>query len=496
MKIKDVLFKNLDLTDRVAIWLCLLAFSFWVYLLNYKFFHFGYYDWDLAFFAQGMWNLSHGSGYVSLFDVQLLANHANLIAFFVIPLYKIFPHPLTLVFLKVASYVTAAFVLYLLTKEKLGGTIAVLFLLFYLFYAPNIIGMLYEFDFESLAPAFLMLIFYFYVKDRWLGFMICAGILFLIKENLPLIVLAFSIHGLFTKKDKIRFGVIPGILSLASFFLLVFVFIPRMSGGAIGDGHSYYIGHNYQGLGGSVGGVLSSIIFHPIKIWQYILTSQNINFLVAIFAPFLTLPLFTPGILFLISPILLQHLLSSGVQEHSIRFAYVLTIAPFLFLATIGTLKVFYEKSRKVYNSILILLVFFNIVYFFLNVSEMKQRFMLIQDRDQTQEMVFDRWELVQMVPPDASVVASFSFLAPLSQRKNLYAFHKIYDPSYQNDQYSYVLPSKVQYALIDFNDPWLLYDLKVYPVFTKNRLSNFFIQNKWIVKRRYGKIILFERGK
>ena len=171
----NILFKNKDRMDIVALALCLFAFSFWVVLLSYKFTHFGYYDWDLAFFSQGMWNLSHGSGHVSLFDTNFFSNHANLIAYLILPIYRIFPHPLTLVFLKVISYVTAAFVLYVLAKEKLGPVAAILMLWLYLTYPPNVFGLLYEFDFESLAPGLLMLIFYFYVKDHWQGFLICAA---------------------------------------------------------------------------------------------------------------------------------------------------------------------------------------------------------------------------------------------------------------------------------------------------------------------------------
>ncbi len=480
-----------DPMDVAALALCLFAFFCWVILLSYKYFHFGYQDWDLAFFAQGMWNLIHGSGYVSVFDTNFFANHANLIACLVIPLYKVFPHPLTLVFLKVLSYVAAAFILYTLAKEKLGSRTALIFLCLYLLYVPNVMGIFYEFDFESLAPAFLMLIYYFYVKDRWVGFLICAVILILIKENLPLIILAFSIHGLFVKKDKVRWAVIPGILALVSFYLLVFVFIPYVSGKPIGEENPYYIGQNYKDLGGSIGGVFYSFIFHPIKFLRYVMTPINLNFLLIILAPFICLPLARPGILFLISPILFQHLLSSFRTEQSVFYAYVLTIAPFFFLATIESLSSLYKRARRTFHIILALLLLFNFIYFFLNLQEMGKRFM--PEGVQSEEMTRDRWELFHMIPPDASVIASFSFLTPLSQRKDLYAFYKIYDFRYQNGPGAFVLPVTVQYALIDFDDPWLVHRMNGQPG-VRSRLNKFFIQYKWKVIKRYGKIMLYNR--
>jgi len=157
-------------------------------------------------------------------------------------------------------------------------------------------------------------------------------------------------------------------------------------------------------------------------------------------------------------------------------------------------MKSFYQKSLKIYNSLLILLVFLNILYFFFNFEQIKDRYMLIEYRHQSRAMLHDRWELVNLVPPDAPVMASFTFLAPLSQRKDLFAFHKMYDPNYQNDQGSYKLPANVRYLLVDFNDPWLADDMFKHPELIKARLDKFFIQNKWIVKRRYGKIVLYER--
>ena len=490
---KISLLKKIDLMDTMALGLCLFAFSFWVILLSYKFFHFGYYDWDLALFSQAMWGLCHGSSYVSLFDANIFSNHANLIAYVILPIYIIFQHPLTLVFLKVISYITAAFILYVLAKEKLNAKSAILLLWLYLTYAPNVFGVLYEFDFESLAPAFLMLILYFYIKERWWEFLICAVILIMIKENLPLIILAFSIHGAFTKKDKLRWSIVPGILALISFCLLVFVFIPRMSGLPIGQPQPYYIGQDYQDFGGSLVGILFNVIFHPIKTLHYLLTPLNFSFLAAIFNPMMYLPLGAPGVLFLVSPIFLQHLLSASLTEHNIRYFYVMTMAPFIFLATIETLKYFYKNKQKGYQLILFLLLFISFLALIINFDVFKKRFLMIESWNETKQMINDRWELVQSIPKNASVVASFSFLAQLSRRDNLYPFFKIYDSNYQNEFYHYKLPADVQYALIDIRDPWLLKEDE-YDV-AKQRAKNFLITPDWRILKRYDRYVLYKRN-
>lgn len=54
-------------SHAVAVFLTCCVIVCWFGILFYKYQHFGYYDWDLAYFAQAMSNLTHGSLYVSIF---------------------------------------------------------------------------------------------------------------------------------------------------------------------------------------------------------------------------------------------------------------------------------------------------------------------------------------------------------------------------------------------------------------------------------------------
>ena len=111
---------------------------------------------------------------------------------------------------------------------------------------------------------------------------------------------------------------------------------------------------------------------------------------------------------------------------------------------------------------------------------------------NETKENVRERWKLIRLVPQDASVVASFPFLTPLSQRKNLYAFYKIYDPKYQNARYSYQLPADVQYALIDTRDPWFLQEGNF--KLANERAKNFLNSGHWVILKGYERYVLYKR--
>ena len=112
--------KQAGISDRhtlIALLMCCLLTLCWTALLTVKFNFFGYYDWDLALAAQTLWNLTHGSTHVSLYGMNFLGNHAEYAAFLLAPLYKIFPSPLLLIYLKVISFFSAAFVLFLLARR-------------------------------------------------------------------------------------------------------------------------------------------------------------------------------------------------------------------------------------------------------------------------------------------------------------------------------------------------------------------------------------------
>src|SRR3989338_8628133 len=154
-------------SDIIALILCFFMFFLWSIILSFKYYNFGYYDWDLALYAQAMWNLSHGTPTSSLFGTNFWANHANYIAVALVPFYKIFPHPLTLITLKISSFALGGFLFYRIAKVPVGGLIANILLVIYFIFPANIFMLLHEFDFESLSIAIIFMAFYFQTKENF-----------------------------------------------------------------------------------------------------------------------------------------------------------------------------------------------------------------------------------------------------------------------------------------------------------------------------------------
>lgn len=446
----------------------ILVFSVWFIVLAYKFYFFGFVDWDFAFFAQAMWQITHQQQYVSVFGCNFLGNHANLIAYLISPIYLFIAHPLVLLLFKIASFALSAQLLFNLAQERLSKWLAWLILFFYMIYVPNVLGMLYEFDFESLAPGLLMVMLLAFLRERKGVFCIAAILLMLIKENMPLIVGAFALMGMYQSKDK-KFWFQVGIGSSLVFVVAAFVVVPYFANQPVGH-------HPYGGHYDSMFERLSDPTWWDRR-WSWI---------GKLFGPLLFLPFFAPWILFPVSAIFLQHALSHSWQEQTLYFAYMLTLTPFIFAALIIALARIRILSMRSFVCFLTIIGCFLVITIYDYRHDIQIRFLMPAQINTAQ----DRRDLLEMIPPKASVMASFSFLVHLTNRDNLYAFYKAHTPDYVG----FKLPDEVEYALIDFNDPWLYRDLRDNPKITRQRIDDFFRQNTWVVKERRGQIVLYQR--
>ncbi len=482
--------------NLLALAICGVAFIFWLGLLTYKYFHFGYYDWDFALYAQVMWSLCHGSLSPSLFGMNFLGNHTEYIAFLLVPLYLVFHHPLALIALKILSYTLGAYILFLIAKRNLPVAFALILMILYLAYPANLYALIYEFHFESLAIGFLFLLFYFFQTQKFIPFSVTMVLTGLIKENMLLVVVAFGIYGLFARdRDRIRWGLIPIVFGLIVFYASVFLVIPTVRQEVTSNGspmwkYSPYFSM-YQHLGSSPMEIMRTFVFQPWKVFQIILEPYKRGYITGLFGPLLFLAFLSPQIIFLISPVLLQQLLSSAFQYYTIGYHYGATVLPFVFLATIRSWVLLKSKLRPVFYHAAFFLItlacLFHIGFYQENVAVR-----IAQYKDPFDPFC---WQMISKIPPQASVTATLSFLAELSQRKSLYSFRAILQGIKGiSPQHLKSLP-EVSWALIDFEDGWIGDLLRHDPKTFQPRMQDFFLNHDWVIKDAVQDIVLLEKG-
>jgi len=488
-------------SDQWAFAICLLGFFFWSCLLTIKFDLFGFFDWDLALYAQAMQSLCHGTTYTSLFQTSFLADHSHYIAFLLVPIYALFPHPLTLIYLELFSFFAGAFIFYKIAVKAAGWMSAFVLMIIYIFHPANVFMLFYEFHFESLATGFIFLMFYFWNERKWKPFIITAMITMLIKENMALIVAMFGVYGILfgnvpipdTRRyweSKWRWGGVIFGLGVICFLVNVFILIPYFRRDLMHTSNIYWSLYSHFGSGSQ--GVFHNLFFHPIAVIREVNTVHNWKYLIDCTGPFLFLSLFGPR--FLIGlPILAQNLLSNASSMHTIYYHYAAILIPFAAMGAVDALSLIKTHVRKGVYAVFIALIILSTGFFVRHYSGAWQ----IRIDSWADPLVPVRQYMIEQIPKGTSVVTGFSFLSHLTDHQELYAFYNVWrDVNYYTGQQPFKLPDNIQYALIDFNDQWLLDDLSLHPDFTRSRVKDFFIKYKWVVKRRYGNIVLYERGK
>ncbi len=468
--------------NYIARVLCLVAFVAGSWAVLFKYYHLLFYDWDLAFFSQAAWNLCHGSQFTSLVGINYFGDHSYYITFLILPLFALFPSPVTLLLLKVAAFVLSAYLFYRIIREDHEGWVSLVLLVLYLVFPANIFSLLYEFNPESLAPVFLFLVYDFFRKEKYKAFLIVSLFLCLIKENMLLVIFMFGFYALLTKKSaRFRWGWLTMLVSGGIFSALVFVVIPFFR-----QMHQHAFWVRYQ-----------HIWEHPLYFFSKVVT-VNAGYVGDLFGALILPIVLAPQNLLFSAPIFAQHIFSNQFAEHSIYYHYGSALTPYMFLAaSTGLSRASQLLSGKAYKTFVILLVLLSVGHAFYFLPAMKARFIVHKDNLDTV-----RWRMINQIPKDKGVIATFNFLAPLSMRKSLYSFHMTFDEAFQDSSYMkrseltkdqpFQLPDDAAYALIDTEDLFFVRALKDQPELTAKRFDAF--MKEWVIQERQGSILLLRR--
>jgi uncharacterized membrane protein len=449
---------------------------------------FKYADFDLAIHSQTIWNILHGSVYSSILGIPFLGNHLNLILFLLTPFYIIFSSPLTLLLLQSLFLGLAVIPLYFLARDILDKKFAFIFSLLYLTYPSLHFVNRYEFHPVSFSIFFLLFMFYYFEKEKYIPFLCFMFLSLLCKENISLGIFFFGLYILLFRKQRRQWSLVLLPVSLI-WFIFGLKLMNFLNKGTID------FNYLYSHIGRSMPEVLVNITMHPGIAVKHILTKENMKFLFQLFFPLGFLSLLSPKVLFISIPFFLQQLLSVRPEDHTIAYHYTAKLIPFLFISAIyGTRLILRSKFINRYNwflisTLLIVSVISNISFGLL--PKMPGYF---SSRYAMKDIDYIKQDLIDKVPKDASVVATFEFLPKLSGREKLYSFHHVYSGTYTlSSSKKYVLPEEVEYALVDFDD-YLTFTSFYLPQQYRN-LQKFFANNSWGILSVVDNIVFLKKG-
>jgi len=196
---------------------------------------------DLGLAANTLWNITHSGHNGSVMNLYFsgyagnnyLGLHFSPLLFLMVPIFKIFSSPITLLILQNIILVAGVIPLYLIAKFfKLNNLIVVFLVLYYFLFPAITSAALYDYHPETLFPLIFLLAFYYYLKQRNYLFWFFIGLLILNKENAILFVAFLGLFIFFSNRKERKKGITLFLVGIISFCLIIYCAIPL-----IGVGH-------------------------------------------------------------------------------------------------------------------------------------------------------------------------------------------------------------------------------------------------------------------
>ena len=471
--------------NKIILSILIFGYVFYFCLISViKFYAYSFYDFDLAVHALSMWNITHGVIFNSILGIPFLGNHLNLILFLLAPVYFIFQHPLTLLFIQTFFLGFGVVPIYLLSKRILDEKWALVLACAYFLYPALAYTNLFEFHPTALATFFILFAIYFYELGSFYKFILFSLLAMFCQENIPLAVMMFGFLSMLRRKD-IKWIIVPILLGLTYFvagLLLVSFF----------NNNTVQFARLYQWMGNSPAVILANIFKSPVFFFKVLFRGECLLYLGQIFIPVLFIPFCSPLLLVPALPFFFQHMLSARPSDISIQYHYTAEIIPFIFMSLIYGIK-FLIQHRLMPNQKFFKIFFFCVV---LLVNLFYGPFFRVFKSVWTdyKSDYLDKYKdiLVNKIPKNAAVVATFEFLPHLTQRQQLYSFHHIYMGFHTLSNKPYSLPLNTEYALLDFNDRLTFQSFYTSAGF-KN-IQNFIFDGDWQVIDFMESLVLFKQ--
>lgn len=404
----------------------IMVFLTLLYLLYFSLTSFLRYDnyftgrFDLGNMVQTVWNTSNGR--IFMFTnpdgteiVSRLAFHADFILVLFAPLYALWPHPYSLLFIQTLFVAAGSIFIYLIALRVLRNkNLSLIFALSYLLNPALQRGNIYDFHAVTLVTFFLLGAFYFMIKKNYKLLILFLFFAAMTKEQIWLITALFGLTVfIFYKKRLLGFFITT--ISILMFYLLIWHAIPQA-----GNGVHFALSY-YGEFGDSPASIITNTIINPQKTIQLILEPGRLDYLRQIFSPVGYLSFLAPWYLIFAGPDLAINLLSGNEQLHQIYYQYVAAINPFIFISAIYAIKYITRLTGLRAGFFIAYLLFFAIygAYNYGPLPGSRSPNLDMFTRPHPDKKTID--QIISQIPQTASVAASNNIGSHLAHRELLF---------------------------------------------------------------------------
>ncbi|MBX5327945.1 DUF2079 domain-containing protein [Candidatus Bathyarchaeota archaeon A05DMB-5] len=498
--------------------------------------------WDLGIYEQSIWSTAN-AGKFFWYTVELPINsggcffgiHFSPVLFLVVPIYKIFQSTASLLVLQSFVIASGAVPLYLIGLKETGNQkYAFFFSFLYLMYPPMWGVNVFDFHTQAFLPVFFFFAFYYLSNKKFLKYFLFIILALSVVEFVPFIVIFFGLYGFWVERKTIKQSirtfnyqlllnktVVASILTIIlgiSWYVIARTVIFLCNPTVFPNRNWIQFGdplHNPVAL-------LWNVISNPLRTIQMILPTleEKVIYLFGLLAPVGLLSLLDIPSLLIASPWFLAALLSNYAPYYTaIGCQYVAFAAPFVFISAVrGGKRLFVLKDKfssfhlsfggagkkmLIVFYVVILLVSYVVLFYQPHVDLLASK---------TVKRSFNHFtalnRILELVPPDASIMTQNDIHPHLSQRVYAYAMWEptlwIYASYASASNISvvdfFLQKASVDYVLIDAMSEWYLENIEEYSLrLIENGSYGIYASADyvWLLKREYAddSVRLFDGG-
>lgn len=352
------------------------------------------------------------------------AVHFSPALYIFLPVYFIFPSPITIAVCQTIAVYSAVIPFVLIMKNKNISPLNIC--LMSVVFMSNVAlagSCMYDFHENCLLVPFIMWIFYFHEKRKTQFVFLFALLTLMVKEDAFIYVAVFAVYIIVSNKEWLKGSALLAFSSI--YFIAVFFYLEKYGTGIMSYRYDSMISEN-DGLFG----IIKTLFTNPAhSIKQIFTTTENapdkMIYFLQILCPLAFIPFFTktPSRLILILPILLN-LLTDYVYQYNIMFQYSFGIAAFLLYTCILNISDIKKKQRDFISVVatgLSVMMFFAL--FIPNFSNK------LYNQIENKEIYKQMDDVLKSIPDDATVAASTFLIPHLWDREVIYeAYYTMHD--------------------------------------------------------------------
>jgi uncharacterized membrane protein len=397
--------------------------------------------YDQTVYRQSLWTTLNGKffwcSFAGLNGLCDLGVHMHILMLLLLPVYMLFPFPVTFSILQVFFLGISAILVYLIAKEKINNSWGILFVILYLTNTFTIQSIIEGFQSRVLSVPILFFTFYFLIKKRYLWVTLFLFLLALSHEINSTLVFTFGIYIILTQR-KILLGFIVLIFGISWFIASIKIFQPYF-GIAEPMGVLHFIAEGKH-LSEPME-IIQYCFFHPIDVLKRTFTYPKLDYLIRLFAPLGFLSLLSLKELLIGLPVFLQNLFLS---EQLIKVEiprYTMPLLPFIFISAIYSVSYIFKKARPLLAYVKALVLFFCVISTYKFVFDLAYNPRFLQVLSPIPQGVRIHREAIkkiaELIPSGASVCADVKGFHFLAHR------FKLYDMPFHVEESDYVLIDK-----------------------------------------------------